>query len=101
PEAADAGLGEDARFVELEAKVERRLPAEAEEEGVDALLLDDLRDEVFVDGEEVHRVGELLARLDGGDVRIDEDGVDPLLAQRLERLRSRIIELARLPDRDR
>ena len=51
-----------------------------------------------IDSDEVDAVGEVLAGLDRGDVRIDEDGGDALFAQRLERLRTRVVELAGLAD---
>ena len=43
-------------------------------------------------------VGEPLAGLDGGDVRVDEDRGDALLLERLDRLRAGVVELAGLAD---
>ena len=97
-EHAHAVLREYARIVQREAAVERRLAAEGEQDRVDALLDDDLLDELGRDGRKVDAIGESLAGLDRGDVRVHEDGGDALFAQRLDRLRARVVELAGLAD---
>ena len=55
------------------------------------------------DGQQVDLVRLLLAKLvnvglDGRDVRVDEDDLQPLLLERLDRLRARVVKLARLAD---
>ncbi len=97
-EDADAVALEDAAFGELDAAVEGRLPAEGEEHAVGALLSDDALDEEGLDGEKVDAVRHPLARLDSGDVGVDEDDLDALLLRRLYGLAPRVVELPRLPD---
>ncbi len=98
PEHLDAVLREDARVMQREAAVQRGLPAEGERDGIYALLDDDLLDELRGHGNEIDAVGELAARLDGRDVRIDQHRGNPFLAQGLDRLGTGIIELAGLSD---
>ena len=77
---------EDARAVQLDAAVERGLPAKGEEDPVGALRLDDLLDVARRDGQEVDLVGEALARLHRRDVRVDQHRRDALLLQGFDRL---------------
>jgi hypothetical protein len=58
-------LLEDTRGLQLEACVQRGLPAETEQDGVDAFLDDDLLDEMRVLGE-INGIGVLLRGLDRG-----------------------------------
>ena len=44
--------------------------------------------------------GAPLGGLDGGDVWVDEDGVDAFLLERLDGLRARVVKLTRLADRE-
>ena len=97
-EDADAVLLEDARLVEFGAAVQGRLPAEGQEDAVRALTLDDARDEVWGDGEEVDLVGDAFRGLDGGDVGVDQHGLDAFFAQGFQCLRAGVVELAGLPD---
>lgn len=46
-----------------------------------------------------HLVSHALAGLHGGDVGVDEDGLDLLLLHRLDGLRAAVVELPRLADR--
>ncbi len=84
-----------------ERGVERGLPAHRRQQRVGPLLLDDLGDDLGRDRLDVGGVGELGIGHDRGGVGVDQDHPVPLLLQRLDRLRARIIELARLPDDDR
>ncbi len=88
----DAGPGEG------DAAVEGGLAPEGKEDAVGLLLLDHLLGVLRGDRQEVGGVGHAGARLDGGDVRIDEDGPNALLPKRLEGLASRVVELAGLAD---
>ena len=61
-----------------------------------SLLLDDLANKVCVDGQEVDLVGKTLGGLDGGDVGVDQNRVDSLFLQSLDRLTSRVVKLSSL-----
>ena len=50
---------------------------------------------------DIGAVGELRVGHDRRGIRVDQDQAQTFLAQRLERLRARIVELAGLPDHDR
>src|SRR5262249_15707866 len=94
---AYGGASQDPVLLEREPAVERRLPAEPEEELVTALPLDHALHEGHVDREEIGRARHAVVGLDRRYVGVDEDRRDPLLAQRLDRLAAGVIELARLP----
>ena len=87
--------------VQLDPAVERGLAAEAEQDAVRLLRLDHLLDELGRHRHEVDLVGQVLRGLDGGDVGVDQDGADPLLLERLDRLAARVVELAGLADLER
>ena len=55
----DAGLVQDARLVELDGQVQRRLAAEGREERVGSLAADDLSDRFGGQGLDVGGVGDL------------------------------------------
>mmetsp|Transcript_39186 Transcript_39186/g.118419 ORF Transcript_39186/g.118419 Transcript_39186/m.118419 type:complete len:430 (-) Transcript_39186:480-1769(-) len=95
---AHAILLEDAQLLELHRAVQRRLAAERAQDAVRPLPLDDLRDEVHVHWQEIHLVRVARRRLHRRDVRVDQDAPDPRLAQGLDRLAARVVELAGLPD---
>ncbi len=97
-EDLDVVLLEDLGLVELDTDVQGGLTTHRDEDGVGALLLDDLGDELGGDGEEVDARGHALAGLDGGDVGVDEDDLDVLLLQGLDGLGARVVELAGLTD---
>jgi len=84
--------------VEPQTAVERRLAAETEEDAVGPLPPDHRLDKERRDREEVDAVGHPLRRLHRGDVGVDQDGSDPFLPQRLERLGAGVVELAGLAD---
>ena len=62
------------------------------------LLLQDALDVFRSDSDEVDLVGQPLAGLDRGDVRVHQHREDPFLLHRLQGLGARIVEFARLPD---
>ncbi len=67
---------EHAHLVELDADVERTLPAKREQDAIGALLFEHVGDIVGRDGEEVDLAREVVRGLDGCDVWVDEDGFD-------------------------
>ena len=91
-------LLEHAFLVEGHAAVQCRLPAKGQHDAVRPLLLDDLLNEVGGDRQEVNLVGHTLRGLHGGDVGVDEDGLDALFLEGLECLRTGVVELAGLAD---
>ena len=92
---------EHARCVERETAVQRGLAAKREEDGIDLFALEDLLHELRLDGEKIDLVSELVRRLHGRDVRVQEDGAYALLAKRLQRLRSGVVELTGLANLER
>ena len=80
--------------------VERGLPAHRRQHSVGPLLLDDARDDRRRDRLDIGRIGHVRIGHDRRGVGVHQDDPVTLLAQRLARLRPRIIELARLPDDD-
>ena len=87
---------QDSTFIEFHAAVQGCLSAKREQDAVGAFLLDDALHELGRHGLEIHRVGHILAGLHRGDIRVDEHRVDALFLQRLQGLRSAVVELARL-----
>lgn len=103
-------------LVEFDTAVERSLTAEGEEDAVGPLPFDQLdhelgshRQEIDLAGWTVVRsvrrvvscvasylVGKAGASLDGGDVGVDEDGLNVLLLQGLDGLRPTVVELTGL-----
>ncbi len=55
-----------------------------------------LRDNIFGNRQKVDLVRHALGRLHGRNVRVDEDDENLLFLQRLDRLRTAVIEFARL-----
>jgi hypothetical protein len=101
PEQLDAVVVEDARLVQLDGEVERRLAAEGREEGVGAFAADDLLDRAGGQRLDVGRVGDLGVGHYGGGVRVHQDHAVALFAQGVASLRARVVELRGLPDHDR
>ena len=97
----DAELLQHAFAREVERAVERGLPAHRRQQRVGPLLLDDARDHLPGDRLDVGGVGHLRVGHDRGRVRVHQHHAVALVAQRLARLRARIVELARLADDDR
>ena len=79
-------LVKDAVLVQLHAAVKGGLTTEREENALRLLLGDDLLHEERSDRQEVDLVGHTLGGLHCGDVRIDQDCLDALLAQGLQSL---------------
>jgi hypothetical protein len=97
----DVEACEHALAREIERAVERSLAAHRRQQRIGPLALDDLRDHRPGDRLDVGDVGHLRVGHDRRRIRVHEDDPVPLLAERLARLRARIVELARLPDDDR
>jgi hypothetical protein len=97
-ENAHAMALEHAAPMQFEAAVERRLAAEGEQDGIHLVLGDDPLDELRRHGDQMDPIGQPGAGLDGGDIGIDEDRLNPLFPEGLDRLRAGIVELARLAD---
>ena len=98
---ADAEPVEDAALRELDREVERGLAADRGQEGVGPLALEDGLDRLRRQRLDVGAVGVLGVRHDRGRVRVDERDPDALLAEDLDRLGARVVELAGLADHDR
>ena len=79
-----AVLLESAVEVEFGTAVQGCLSAEGQQDAVGALLLDNLGNEVCINGLEIHLVGNALTGLDGSHVGVDEHRIDALLAQSLQ-----------------
>ena len=86
---------------ERQRGVERGLPTHRRQHRVGPLLFDDLGDDLGRDRLDIGRVGQVGIGHDRRRVGVDEDDAIALLLQRLDRLRPRIVELARLTDNDR
>ena len=96
----DAVLVERAVLGKLHRAVERRLPAHVGQDGVRALLGDDLGDDLGRDGLDVGAVGRFGVGHDGRGVGVDEDDLVPLGLQDLAGLCAGVVELAGLADDD-
>ena len=83
---------------ELHSAVQGRLASEREQYSLRLLLGDDLLDKVRSHGQEVDFVGHSLRRLHGGDVGVDQDRADSFLPERLEGLRTAVVEFSGLAD---
>ena len=97
----DAVLREHAVLAERDREVERGLAADGRQHRVGPLALDDRCEDFRRQRLDVGPVGDLRVGHDRRRVAVDEDDLEPLGAQRLARLRARVVELARLPDDDR
>ncbi len=86
---------------EVHGGVQGGLAAQRGQEGIRFFLLDDLANHRRRDGLDVGPVRELRIRHDGGRIRIHQDHLEALLAQRLARLRPRVIEFTTLADHNR
>ena len=95
-----AVLGQDAGARELDGRVEPGLAAQRGQEGVGALLRDDLLDELHGDGFDVGAVGQARVGHDGRGGAVHEHHAIAVGLQHLAGLRARVVELARLPDDD-
>ena len=85
---------QDTLAIEFHTTVEGSLTTETKEDSVWLLLLDDTLYEVGLHRQEVNLVGNAFRSLYGCNIRVDEHGLDTFLAQSLQRLRTRVVELA-------
>ncbi|MPM28721.1 hypothetical protein SDC9_75249 [bioreactor metagenome] len=97
----DAVLLQHAVVVQRDGGVERGLAAQGRQQGVGALLGDDLLDELGGDRLQVGRVGELRVGHDRRRVGVHQDHPVALLAQHPARLGAGVVELTGLADDDR
>ena len=95
-----AVLVQDAGAREVDGRIEAGLAAERGQKRVGALLHDDLLHELGRDGLHVGAVGQPRVGHDGGGVAVDQHHAVAVGLQHLARLRTRVVELARLPDDD-
>jgi hypothetical protein len=96
----DAELGQDSRGLELHGQVQTGLSAQGGQNGIGALLAQDLAEDLDVEGLDVGGVGEVGIGHDGGRVRVGQDRAIALFAQHPAGLRARVVELAGLADHD-
>ena len=89
---------EDALARELDAQVERRLAAEAGQDAVRLLALEDALDRLDGQRLEVDDVGDARVGHDRGRVAVEQDRAHALVAQRAACLRAGVVELGRLAD---
>lgn len=87
-EDLDAESLQDTHLVELNTDVEGGLTTEGEEDPIWALLLEDVRNIIGGDGEEVDFVCEVVGGLDGSDIGVNEDGGDVALSESFDGLRT-------------
>ena len=97
----DPEVVEDARLGERDREVQRSLPAQRRQQRVRALALEHGGDAFEVERLDVRAVGESGVGHDRRRVRVDDDRAVALLAEHLQRLTARVVELARLADDDR
>jgi hypothetical protein len=97
----DLVLVEHAVAPQVQRAVQRGLAAHGGQDGVGALLGDDLLDRLPGDGLDVGDVGRGRVGHDRGGVAVDQDDLVTLLAQRLAGLHAGVVELAGLADDDR
>ncbi len=86
--------------VQLRRQVQGRLAAQGGQQGVGALAGDDLAQGVGIQRLDVGAVRQVRIGHDRGRVGVDQDERVALLAQGLQRLRARVVELAGLADHD-
>ncbi len=92
---------EYARFSKLDRKVQRRLSADRRQQRVRPLALNYLRQRSNGHRLDISAIRQLRVGHDSRGIRINQDEPQTFLAQRLERLRSGVVELASLSDHDR
>ena len=97
----DAERFEDPVLGQLAGEVERRLAAHRRQQGVRPLAPEHVDDALEVERLDVRAVGEARVGHDRRRVRVDDDRAEAVLAQHLQRLAARVVELARLADDDR
>ena len=91
---------QDPGLVQLGGQVEARLAAQVREDRIGALVFDDLRQGLEVQGFDVGHIGHAGVGHDRGRIGIDEDDFVAELAQGLAGLGAGVVELAGLADDD-
>ena len=94
----DAMFGQHTHPLKVERAIERGLPAHCRQQSIGPLARDDPGNDFGGDRLDIGRIGHVRIGHDRRRVRVHQDNPIPFLAQRLDRLRAGIIELARLPD---
>ncbi len=97
----DAELFQHPRFRQLDREIERGLTTDRRQQRIGPLAFDNLRDYAGGHRLDIGTIGQIGVGHDRGRVGVDQDQAQSLFAQRLQRLRSRIVELACLSDYDR
>ncbi len=85
---------EYSRSVQPDPTVERRLSSESQQDAFGTFLGNDLLHEIRRDGQEVNFIGRFFRCLHRRDIRVNQNGFHPLLAQSFQCLRTGIIKLA-------
>lgn len=83
-------------ILELDTAVEGSLASKGHVDAIWPLVLDDLADKLRGNRKEVDLVSQPLGGLDGGNVRVDQDGVNALLLQGLDGLGAGVVKLSSL-----
>jgi hypothetical protein len=97
----DAVPPEHTPLVQLDGQVQRGLTADGGQQRIGPFARDDLFDDVGGERLDVGAIGELGVGHDRRRVAVHQHDLEPLGAQRLARLRPRVVELGRLPDDNR
>ncbi len=101
PDELNAAFGQRTPLGQGNREVQRGLPSHGRQHRVRALLLDDRLRHFRRQRLDVGSVRHLRVGHDGGRVAVDEHHLETFGTERLARLRTRIVELARLPDHNR
>ena len=83
---------------QLDTDVQGRLTTERAINTIRTLVLQYFEHKLRRHGQKVHLVGKTRRRLDRRDVRVDQDRVNALLLEGLDRLRATVVKLTRLAD---
>ena len=86
--------------MEGHGQVQAGLAAQGGQDGVGPLHLDDLGHRGDIQRLDIHVVGNVLVRHDGGGVRVDQDHLDALFLQGAAGLGAGIVKLGGLADDD-
>ena len=81
-------------------QIQAGLSPQGGQDGIGALLFDDLGDGVDVQRFDIHVVRDVLVRHNGGGVGVDQDNLQALLFQGTAGLGAGVVELRRLADDD-
>ena len=83
-------------ILQLDTNLKSGLTTESDVNGIRALVLDDFSHKIGGHGKEIDLVGETFRCLDGGNVGIDENGVDALFFESFNSFGSGIIKFSGL-----